>query len=212
MNSLYRGRNRFTLNADPFIDLLFNCLLGFSFLYLITLLYINPEDKLANVEKQAEYIITANWPDNLADDIDLWVKGPDGRTASYLNKEAGWLHLDRDDRGEVNDIIIIDGQEKIYPVNQEIITVRKMHPGEYIVNVYFYNAVSDVPVPVDVRVDRVNPRFRTVFQDDVELLGMDHELTAIRFTIDEDGDVGQFSTLPATLTPYALEHMPSWTN
>ena len=86
MNSLYRGRNRFTLNADPFIDLLFNCLLGFSFLYLITLLYINPEDKLANVEKQAEYIITANWPDNLADDIDLCVKGPDGRTASYLNK------------------------------------------------------------------------------------------------------------------------------
>ncbi len=212
MGSLYRTRHKFTLNADPFIDLLFNCLLGFSFLYLITLLYIHPEAKLANVDKQAELIITATWPEHLADDIDLWVKGPDGRTASYLNKEAGWLHLDRDDRGEINDILIIDGQEKVYPVNEEIMTVRKAHPGEYIVNLYFYHAISKAPVPVDLRIDKVNPKFQTVFQKDLELLRVDHELTAVRFSIDEDGQVGQFSTLPATLTPYALEHMPSWAN
>ena len=132
-------------------------MLGFSFLYLITLLYINPEAREANVEKQAEFVITASWPDHLADDIDLWVKGPDGRIASYLNKEAGLAAPGRDDRGEVNDIIVIDGEEKVYPVNQEIITVRKKHPGEYIVNLYFYHAVSSGPVPVEVRVDRVNP-------------------------------------------------------
>lgn len=212
MSSLYRGGNRIPLNTDPFIDLLFNCMLGFSFLYLITLLYINPDARLANVEKQAEFIITATWPDHLADDIDLWVKGPDGRTASYLNKEAGWLHLDRDDRGEVNDIIVIDGQEKVYPVNQEIITIRKRHAGEYIVNLYFYHAVSENPVPVEIRVDRVNPKFQTVFQDEVNLLGVDHELTAVRFSIDDEGDAGRFNTLPATLTPYALEHTPSWAN
>ncbi len=212
MSSLYRMRNRLARNADPFIDLLFNCLLGFSFLYLTTLLYINPEAKLANVDKQAEFIITANWPNHLADDIDLWVRGPDGRIASYLNQEAGWLHLDRDDRGEINDIILVDGKEKVYPVNQEIITLRKVHPGEYVVNVYFYHAISDNPVPVDIRVDKVNPRFQTVFQNDVELRGVDHELTVVRFSVDGEGNVGQFSTLPTTLTPYALEHMPSWAN
>jgi hypothetical protein len=212
MSSLYRDGSKFVLNTDPFIDLLFNCMLGFSFLYLITLLYINPEAKLANVEKQAEFVITASWPDHLADDIDLWVKGPDGRTASYLNKEAGWLHLDRDDRGEVNDIIVIDGQEKIYPVNEEIITVRRKHPGEYIVNLYFYHAVSSEPVPVEIRVDRVNPRFRTVYQDRVMLEGVDHEMTAVRFSVNSAGDAIRFSKLPATLTPYALDHMPSWTN
>ncbi len=212
MSSLYRDGHRVVLNTDPFIDLLFNCMLGFSFLYLVTLLYINPEARQANVEKQAEFVITATWPDNLADDIDLWVKGPDGRIASYLNKEAGWLHLDRDDRGEINDIIVIDGQEKIYPINEEIITVRRKHPGEYIVNLYFYHAVSAGPVPVELRVDRVNPRFHTVYQDEYLLQGVDHEVTAVRFSVDDDGEAGRFSRLPARLTPYALDHLPSWVN
>ena len=212
MASLYRTRVKPGLTADPFIDLLFNTVLGFAFLFLAALLYINPEAKLANVEKQAEYIISATWPENLKDDIDLWVRGPDDQTVSYLNKEVGWLHLDRDDRGEVNDIIVIDGVEKIHPVNQEIITVRRKHPGEYIVNLYFYHAYSATPIPVDVRVDRVNPRFETVFADTVVLRGVDDEQTAVRFSIADDGSAERFSQLPAVLTPYALDHSPSWAN
>ena len=96
---------------DPFTDLLFNILLGFTFLFFITMLFINPITKLGNVNMKAEYIITVDWKDSLPDDIDLWVKDPNGEIVSYLKKDAGWLHLDRDDRGVVNDKIIIDGKE-----------------------------------------------------------------------------------------------------
>ena len=212
MSSLYNGRNGLGISADPFIDLLFNCLLGFVFLFLAALLYINPEAKLANIEKQAEFIISATWPEHLKDDVDLWVRGPDDQTVSYLEKEVGWLHLDRDDRGEINDIMVIDGVEKIYPVNQEIITVRKQHPGEYIVNLYYYHAYHGSPLPVDVRVDKVNPKFETVFHDTVYLNGVDDEQTAVRFSISAYGRAEKFNKLPVILTPYALEHSPAWAN
>ena len=42
--------------------------------------------------------------------------------------------------------------------------------------------------------------------------GVDDEQTAVRFTINELGNAHGFNQLPATLTPYALDHMPSWAN
>ncbi|MCY4275445.1 MAG: hypothetical protein OXE41_08655, partial [Gammaproteobacteria bacterium] len=164
MASLYLKQPKRISQIDPFIDLLFNCLLGFVFLFLVALLYINPESKQANIEKKAEYIISATWPELLKDDIDLWVKGPDDQVVSYLKRDAGWLHLDRDDRGVVNDTIVINGQEKVNPINQEIVTIRKKQYGEYIVNLFFYDSGSkskngsisgeSKSVPVEVRIDR----------------------------------------------------------
>lgn len=209
MASLYQHKPGHGLRADPFIDLLFNTLLGFSFLFLVTLLFINPKADRASVEKQAEYIISATWPKQLADDIDLWVRSPAGHTVSYLRKEAGWLHLERDDRGEINDTVMINGIPEVHPINQEIITLRNRQAGEYIVNLYYYKAASKLPVPVEIRVDRINPRFETVYQGTVALERADQEVTAVRFNIEEDGRVGDINRLPATLTPYGLDHIPS---
>ena len=97
----YRRPNNF----DPFTDLLFNILLGFTFLFFITILFINPISKLGNVNLKAEYIITVDWQDNLPDDVDIWVQDPNGEIVSYLKKDAGWLHLDRDDQGIINDVV-----------------------------------------------------------------------------------------------------------
>ena len=83
MSSLYKNK-RNTPKVDPFIDLLFKTLMGFSFLFLVSLLFINPKADRAKVEKQAEYIITATWPQNLEDDIDLWMRAPTGHTVSYV--------------------------------------------------------------------------------------------------------------------------------
>ena len=182
MPSLYK-KARNTPRVDPFIDLLFNTLMGFSFLFLVSLLFINPKADRAKVEKQAEYIISATWPQNLADDIDLWMRAPTGHTVSYLDKEAGWLNLERDDRGELNDTFIIDGKEEIHPINQEIITIRKRLAGEYIVNLYYYTAKSKNPVPVDIRIDRINPKYETVYRKSIDLKSEDEETTAVRFTI-----------------------------
>ena len=137
------------------------------------------------------------------------MRAPTGHTVSYLDKEAGWLNLERDDRGELNDTFIIDGKEEIHPINQEIITIRKRLAGEYIVNLYYYTAKSKKPVPVDIRIDRINPKYETVYRKSIDLKSEDEETTAVRFTIKEDGSVHNISNLPANLTPYSLDHMPS---
>lgn len=205
--SLYRKQR---LNrTDPFIDLLFNTLLGFSFLFLVSLAFINPKADKAKVDMQAEYMITASWDADVADDVDLWVYAPSDHTASYLKREAGFLLLDRDDRGKLNDTITVDGREVSHSVNQEIVTIRKRYPGEYIANLYYYTSKSPPPLTVNIKVDQINPTFKTVYVDNVELKGQDQEITAVRFTVDDDGTVHSFNKLPLKLTPYGLEHIPT---
>ena len=191
--------------TDPFIDLLFNTLLGFTFLFLIAVMFMNPETRKGRVNLKAEYIISVTWGDHLADDIDLWVRDPLGETVSYLQKDAGWLHLDRDDRGEINDTIVIDGREVVYPINQEVVTLRGLIPGEYTVNLYYYKSDRGEPVEALVKVEKVNPTLQTVFVEKVLLERQDDEKTVVRLTLDRDGTVTAFSHLQTTLTPYALE-------
>ena len=93
---MIRRRGYFT---DPFTDLLFNALLGFTMLFMVTIMFVNPLAKLGSANLKAEFIITLSWPEDLPDDLDVWVEDPHGEVVSYLQKDAGWLHLDRDDRG-----------------------------------------------------------------------------------------------------------------
>jgi hypothetical protein len=197
--------------TDPFIDLLFNTLLGFTFLFLVTVIFVNPEASKGRVDLKAEYIISVTWPDDLADDIDLWVRDPLGNTVSYLQKDAGWLHLDRDDRGEVNDTIVVEGREVVYPINQEVVTIRGVVTGEYVVNLYYYTATSPTPVEALVKVERVNPTLQTVFAEKLTLTGQDSERTVVRFSLDEDGRLTDLNKLPIVLTPYGLGDDPAWT-
>jgi len=190
---------------DPFTDLLFNILLGFTFLFFITMLFINPITKLGNVNMKAEYIITVDWKDSLPDDIDLWVKDPNGEIVSYLKKDAGWLHLDRDDRGVVNDKIIIDGKEVIYPINREVVTLRGIIPGEYVVNLYLYDHKSNSPVEAKIIIEKVNPSLRLVFVGDVILKNEDTELTITKFRLDSEGNFKSIYAVNEILTPYSLK-------
>ncbi|MDB4089644.1 hypothetical protein N9540_00060 [Gammaproteobacteria bacterium] len=192
-------------NFDPFTDLLFNILLGFTFLFFITMLFINPITKLGNVNMKAEYIITVDWKDSLPDDIDLWVKDPNGEIVSYLKKDAGWLHLDRDDRGVVNDKIIIDGKEVIYPINREVVTLRGIIPGEYVVNLYLYDHKSNSPVEAKIIIEKVNPSLRLVFVGDVILKNEDTELTITKFRLDSEGNFKSIYAVNEILTPYSLK-------
>ena len=191
--------------TDPFTDLLFNALLGFTLLFFTTIALINPSKKSGAIDPKAEFIITATWPENLADDIDLWVQDPYGEVVSYLQRDAGWMHLDRDDRGEINDTVVIDGNEVIYPINQEIVTIRGSIPGEYIVNLYYYKASGSLPTPVTVKVERVNPEFQLAYVSQVTLETEDTEKTVVRFTVTSDNEIVNVNQIPRILTPYRLE-------
>lgn len=191
--------------SDPFTDLLFNTLLGFSLLFFISIIFMNPIARLGNVNFKAEYIITVTWPDNQPDDIDIWVQDPNQNLLSYRNSDVGWLHLDRDDQGDLNDKIFIDGVETVYPINQEVVTIRGIVSGEYIVNLQYYKSVTSQPVTATVKIEKVNPSLKVVFVDKVTLQNEDDEITVLRFNLDANGEVASISHLQKLFTNYGLE-------
>ena len=55
--------------------------------------------------------------------------------------------------------------------------------------------IENPPIPVTVKVEKINPVVRVVFYDTIELRGQGDEVTAVRFTIEPDGDVTDINQL-----------------
>ena len=184
---------------DVFTDLLFNALLGFVFMFLIAFMLINPISDTGKVDPKAEVLITVTWPDQHPDDIDLYVEDPNGGVVWYHVKEAGLMHLDRDDRGNYRDTITVDGQKINNPLNQETVTIRGIIPGEFVINIHHYLANGTEDVPVEVKVEKLNPEVTLVFYTTLQLDHKGQELTAARFTMDADGQITDVNRRPKTL-------------
>jgi len=184
---------------DPFSDLLFNTLLIFVMLFAVALIAMNPKAKTGVIDAKAEFIITVTWADLNPNDIDTWVEDPAGNRVWFRQREGGLMHLDRDDRGVANDTLVINGQQVVNPLNQEVVTVRGYAPGEYTVNVFYYESKNGEPVPVNVSVVKVNPRAEVVFYGTVNLARKGDEATAVRFNLDREGGVTSVNTLTKTL-------------
>ena len=177
----------------PFTDILLNVLMGFAIMAFVALSLIRPETKIGKVDLKAEYLITVTWPDNNPDDIDTYVEDPTGAIVWYRHTEAGFLSLERDDRGMYKDTLIVDGKRIQNPLNQEIVTMRSIVAGEYVVNVFHYLANGVDPIPVTVTVQRLNPTVQVVYSGTVTLDHRGDEKTAIRFTLDKDGTPSHLS-------------------
>jgi hypothetical protein len=173
----------------PFTDILFNALLGFAVMVFIALALIRPEARSGLVDVKAEIIITASWPDGNPDDVDLYVEEPGGNVVWYYVREAGLIHLDRDDRGNLRDTIEVAGTTVETPLNQETVTMRGLVPGEYVVNVYRYTATTGEPIPVTVKVEKINPALAVLHYGRTLLVARGDEATVLRFTLDEAGEV-----------------------
>jgi len=186
--------------VDPFYDMLFNMLIAFVFCFIVALLAMNPRAlKAGDVPAKAEFIVTVSWPDYDPNDIDTWVQDPAGNLVWFRAREAGLMHLDRDDRGLTNDVIVVNGKQVVNPLNQEVVTIRGIAPGEFTVNAHYYESKDGLPVEVTVSVIKVNPRAEVVFYGNVTLARKGDEATAVRFTVLPDGAVTNVNTLPKTL-------------
>ncbi|MBL6934743.1 MAG: hypothetical protein ISR48_04965 [Alphaproteobacteria bacterium] len=190
------ARARRGYHTDPFTDLLFNALLGFTFLFLVAIMFMNPIAKEGIINLKAEYIISIAWPDGSPDDVDVWVESPRGDVLWFRNPEAGLLHLDRDDRGALNDSLEIDGETVTNPLNQEIVTMRGIVAGEYVVNVHYYASETEQPVDVTVKVEKVNPFLEVVYYKTLTLAQKGEEKTAVRFKVRANGEVWGTNSLP----------------
>jgi hypothetical protein len=176
---------------DPFSVMLFKALQVVAFLFFIALLAMNPEAKQGKIDTKAEFIITMNWPDNHPDDIDLYVEDPLGNIVWYHVREAGFMVLDRDDRGGINNSVMVNGKKVSSPIREETVSIRGIVAGEYTVNTHYYLSTNpaNAPVPVSVKVEKINPMVDLVYYDTLMLEHAGQEKTAVRFRIDQEGKV-----------------------
>ena len=189
---------------DVFTDLLFNALLGFAFMFAIAFMLINSSEETGNIRSNAEILISVQWPDDHPDDVDAIVEDPQGSLVWYHNRDSGLMHLDRDDRGNLADNLNINGEVVSNPINQETITVRGLQSGEYIINLLHYKSNFKEPLPVTVKVEKLNPSVELVYYGEHFLNGGGDEMTALRFYVDSQKNISDLNQIPKRLITKAL--------
>jgi hypothetical protein len=188
-----------------FIDLLFNILLGFAFLFFIAFIMINPVAKKSEIELKAEFLITMTWPNDNPSDFDLWVKDPQGRKIGFRNKDQGLVNLDRDDLGSMNDTVYIDGEPVSVPINKETVSIRGIVPGEYLVSVHLYRKADDLPkVPATVEVTKLNP-YRIVYTQTLDFTDHGQALNYYKFTLNKNGEISNILSTEESAVGFAFE-------
>lgn len=188
-----------------YIDLLINLLTGTVVLFILTTLLIAPIKKNnEGIKKNADYIISMEWPENIDCDVDLWVRDPLNNVVSYKMMEGGLMYYERDDMGQRASVFNILGKSTIIdPDNKEYITFRGTFPGEYVINVHLYSCKnptaegsapiwSPANVPVTVEIVKLNPNLITMKTVQLVMTKVWQEQTAFRFVMDDNKNVLRF--------------------
>lgn len=188
------------LNYDDdtaMVDIMTNLGLFFIICFCVVIGFVSvSKNKSENkINVKADYIITVEWDENIDVDVDTYLQDPYENLSWFQQKEAGLMHLDRDDTGSTSDsFTTVDGVRNYFKENKEVTTIRGFMKGEYILNLHMYAMKTNVkPVDVKVKIEQLNPRLVTVFQDVVTLKSDREEKHVCRFTLDERGVVEEIT-------------------
>ena len=191
-----------------FTDMLFNILVGFAFLFIVAFLLIKPEAKKEDFERKAEFVVIMEWDHDQPDDIDLYVQDPMQTKAHFRLPIANFMYLDKDDLGFANDVVkSVNGEVTKVNINREVVTIRGIIPGEYIINAHYYsqrkwendgrlntNAKPEGKnLTVKIELHKVNP-YKIWWMGEKTFTHRGQEETFVRFTLDPDGNqIGDFT-------------------
>lgn len=164
-----------------FVDLLFNLLVGFTSLFVIAFLLINPIAKSGTIDPPVIMIVEMEWDDDSTYDIDLHIKGPDGNTVYYGYKNNGYITLKRDDLGIVNDSFTVNGERTVVKRNYEVTTMTVLPDGDYIINVHFFSNRTGASEVVRLKMTGIQP-FAVHYEGEA-LLATRQEKTMIVFQV-----------------------------
>ena len=202
-----------------FTDMLFNILVGFAFLFIIAFLLIKPEAKKQDFERKAQFVVVLEWDHDAPDDIDLYVQDPTQTKVHFRLPITNFMYLDKDDLGFANDIVKnVDGTITKVNINREVVTIRGIIPGEYIINAHYYSArqwendgrlntnptkLNKKPLTVKVELHKVDP-YKIWWIGEKTFTQRGQEETFVRFTLDPEGNqVGDFNYVGKDfVTPY----------
>lgn len=156
------------------------------------------QDSAGYQQQNAVYIVTLNWEGDA--DLDLWGQDPQGRLVSFNRREGGegsLFSLNRDCLGAQTTEMGPDG-EIISKINEEIISIRGLIPGEYTFNLHAYNMKDSKPVKATVKLIKNKP-YRLVIEKTKEISTSGQEETYFRFSTDKDGNAVNINELPTSL-------------
>ncbi len=189
------NKHKFKSNT-AFTDLLFLMLSGVTILWVLSFILINPVAKTQDVESHAKFLLTMDWADESKDDIDMWLRNPDGSIVYFGSKDNGGSTLERDDLGLSSDCVVNahTGEPDCIYLNREVIAISNPQVGEYQLQFRVYNRYSSVADgnPVRMEVIRVNP-YKILFSEKFAYQHNKQRISVIRFTIDTDGKIASFS-------------------
>ena len=173
-------------------------------IFVVLLMSISPPNThTPGVRPNALYLIMVDWDGNRDVDVDVWVRDPNGRIVNFVNRELGFMALDRDDLGFSSDRVISGSTTNIARINEEIVSIRGIIPGEFVVNVnlFSFNGSDDnSPITVNVRIEKLNPNVETSWRGSVVMDRRGQEMHVVRFTMDNEGRI----TNPSNDLPISL--------
>ena len=173
-----------------FVDLLFNLTVGFVMLFIIAFILISPPTTEKKMDPDVQFIIRMTWPDHDANDVDLWVRDPAGNKIGYRSREAGYTNLEKDDLGHTNDWAIINGEKKIVYQNQEFVFIRGFIPGQWRVNIHWYNKKDPNTATIPVTIELWdNKPYKIIAKQEIILTKRGQQATAFNFIMTEHGNV-----------------------
>lgn len=204
------ARRRLASNV-VFTDLSLNALLSFLVLFVLAYLRMNPVAKKdANIETYGEFAIVATWTNGKDDDVDLYVRDPNGKTAYFRSRDSGLMNLEYDDLGQVSDSASAASGKKVeVHFNSERVVIRGILPGEYVVNVGMYRKGEPNPTPILVTLYRIRGQDKELLHNELLLEAEGDEKTAFRFTLDSAGVLVGTSDLPMDMMKIIERRRPS---
>jgi hypothetical protein len=131
------------------------------------------------VQTYGQYIVTSEWIG--ADDVDVYVRDPNGNIVYFSAPSTASMHLEHDDLGDS-----LSGYTK--RKQAERVVLRAATPGEYTVNVQMYGKYQNGPTTVTVTLYSLRGNDKQITQIRVTLNGAGSEKTAFRFVLDKNGD------------------------
>lgn len=188
-------------NNITFNDMLFNILLGFVVLFVIAFLLINPITKRNDIPAKVELMIVIEWEDRSLSDIDIWVQYNNVNPTGFNNRESNGINLERDDLGQQNDKIVVDGETILVYSNREVVNIRGIMPGDYYINLHSYSFRDDKPLAVKVTVIDINPIYHEAYTLEYEFVDKNSIHRPPAFTVDPEGQIVDIFAHTRTIVP-----------
>lgn len=175
------------VTSIAFIDFISVMLNLFVVLTGLLITQVKIVEATGNLTQKAEIVATIDWPNNSTDDVDIWMKAPDGSILFYKNRAASVMTLDQDERGT----------NPMVPYRQEVASIRGNLPGIYIVQVTMFDKRMTDPTPVNATLTKLNPTYENVSKKTVTLSKMGDTVVLFKFSLDEKGFITVLNDSPA---------------